>query len=143
MCKLHSLFSIILIRIYSPITRFPSNSEVRAKWLKPLNKKDWVPKKTSRICSDHFEEAFIERGGKTVKLKFKAVPTRFKVQEKVFNLLYTYIRLINVGPLLILDTKNFSLKNTFKLDQLCNLYKIFLNGNCKFYFIIIFSILKF
>ena len=45
---------------------------------KNLRRDNWVPTKSSRLCSDHFQEDMIDRSGKTVRLKPDAIPTRFK-----------------------------------------------------------------
>ena len=37
-----------------------------------------MPTKSSRFCSNHFQEDMIDRSGKTVRLKPDAIPTRFK-----------------------------------------------------------------
>ena len=64
-------------------SRFPSNPERKKQWATNLGKENWTPSKPSRICSDHFEERFIDRTGKSTILKFTAVPTRFKEEQKV------------------------------------------------------------
>lgn len=39
--------------------------------------KDWTPTRFSVLCSSHFEEQYIDRTGKCVKLRDDAVPTIF------------------------------------------------------------------
>ena len=34
--------------------RFPANPEKRARWVAAVNRKDWIPKDYSWICSQHF-----------------------------------------------------------------------------------------
>ena len=58
--------------------RFPTKPELLFKWKKNLRRDNWVPTKSSRLCSDHFQEDMIDRSGKTVRLKPDAIPTRFK-----------------------------------------------------------------
>ena len=35
---------------------FPSDSDLRDKWIQNIANKNWEPKPTSRVCSLHFEE---------------------------------------------------------------------------------------
>lgn len=58
----------------------PSDDELRAKWLKLIARKDWVPNTTSRysvVCSKHFTPADYKEGCKTRKLKRGATPSVF------------------------------------------------------------------
>ncbi|CAN8030882.1 unnamed protein product [Ixodes persulcatus] len=34
--------------------RFPAAADLRRRWLANLNRKDFSPSKSSRVCSDHF-----------------------------------------------------------------------------------------
>ena len=43
-----------------------------------MRREDWCPSSHSRVCSDHFQEKFINRTGLIAKLQEDAVPTRFK-----------------------------------------------------------------
>jgi len=43
-----------------------------------MHREDWMPSSHSRLCSDHFQEKYIDRTCQRVKLKDDAVPTRFK-----------------------------------------------------------------
>ena len=43
-----------------------------------MRREDWSPSSHSRVCSDHFQEKFINRTGLIAKLREDAVPTRFK-----------------------------------------------------------------
>ena len=36
---------------------FPSDSNLRDKWIQNIANKNWEPKPTSRVCSLHFEES--------------------------------------------------------------------------------------
>lgn len=44
--------------------------------------KDWTPSRFSMLCSNHFEEQYIDRTGKSVKLKADAVPTIFSAPDE-------------------------------------------------------------
>ena len=62
-------------------SRFPSNQDRKQEWLTHLKRGDWKPKKGSRVCSDHFEDHFINRRGTYATLRFDAVPTRFQKES--------------------------------------------------------------
>ncbi|XP_042361098.1 uncharacterized protein zgc:153292 isoform X2 [Plectropomus leopardus] len=58
--------------------KFPLyNPRKLKKWLTNMNLKDWTPSRFSVLCSNHFEDQYIDRTGKCVKLKEDAVPTIF------------------------------------------------------------------
>ena len=55
-----------------------------------MNRPNWEPTKNTRVCSDHFDEKFINRSGQRVTLKLDAIPTRFvPSQDKNDILFYT------------------------------------------------------
>ena len=60
------------------LQKFLTNPEKKVKWLKNIRREDWMPSSHSRICSDHFQEKYINRTGLVAKLREDAVPTRFK-----------------------------------------------------------------
>lgn len=43
--------------------------------------KDWTPSRFSVLCMNHFEEQYIDKTGKSVKLREDAVPTIFSSPE--------------------------------------------------------------
>lgn len=43
--------------------------------------KDWSPSRFSVLCMNHFEEQYIDKTGKSVKLRDDAVPTIFSSPE--------------------------------------------------------------
>nr|XP_020461043.1 uncharacterized protein LOC109963104 isoform X2 [Monopterus albus] len=58
--------------------KFPLyNPRKLKKWLANMNWKDWTPSRFSVLCSNHFEEQYIERTGKYVTLREDAIPTIF------------------------------------------------------------------
>ncbi|XP_044037011.1 uncharacterized protein zgc:153292 isoform X2 [Siniperca chuatsi] len=58
--------------------KFPLyNPRKLKKWLINMKWKDWTPSRFSVLCINHFEEQYIDRTGKCVKLKENAVPTIF------------------------------------------------------------------
>ncbi|XP_032393873.1 uncharacterized protein zgc:153292 [Etheostoma spectabile] len=58
--------------------KFPLyNPRKLKKWLINMKWKDWTPSRFSALCINHFEEQYIDRTGKCVKLREDAVPTIF------------------------------------------------------------------
>ncbi|XP_056871445.1 uncharacterized protein zgc:153292 isoform X1 [Takifugu flavidus] len=58
--------------------KFPLyNPRKLKKWLTNMKLKDWTPSRFSVLCIDHFEEQYIDKTGKSVKLREDAVPTVF------------------------------------------------------------------
>lgn len=43
--------------------------------------KDWTPSRFSVLCMNHFEDQYIDKTGKGVKLREDAVPTIFSSPE--------------------------------------------------------------
>ncbi|XP_068584114.1 uncharacterized protein zgc:153292 isoform X2 [Cebidichthys violaceus] len=63
--------------------KFPLyNPRKLKKWLINMKLKDWTPSRFSVLCIKHFEEQFIDRTGKCVKLREDAVPTIFSSPGK-------------------------------------------------------------
>ncbi|XP_029365321.1 uncharacterized protein LOC115048149 [Echeneis naucrates] len=62
--------------------KFPLyNPRKLKKWLVNMKWKDWTPSRFSVLCIHHFEEQYIDRTGKCVKLREDAVPTIFSSPE--------------------------------------------------------------
>ena len=40
--------------------RFPAEPERRRRWIVAVKRKDWVPKKHTRICGQHFSTGMIQ-----------------------------------------------------------------------------------
>ena len=59
--------------------RFPKDKVKRKRWMQKNHREKWSPKKHTVICSDHFKESCIYRGGNVVRINQDAVPTRFKM----------------------------------------------------------------
>ncbi|XP_076296541.1 uncharacterized protein LOC143216874 [Lasioglossum baleicum] len=60
--------------------KFPKNPELREKWIKAINRKDFEPSVHSRICSKHFEkDCFVGNAWSTKRnLKYDALPCVLK-----------------------------------------------------------------
>lgn len=62
--------------------KFPLyNDRKLKKWLMNMKWKDWSPSRFSVLCSNHFEEKYIDRSGRSIKLREDAVPTIFSFPE--------------------------------------------------------------
>ncbi|XP_035233286.1 THAP domain-containing protein 1-like isoform X2 [Stegodyphus dumicola] len=79
--------------------KFPSDPLLSEKWVKNINRKDFVIRKYSNVCIKHFEEEFIVREDKAVRddgtllvvprtiptLKKNAYPTIFQNQSSYLS----------------------------------------------------------
>ncbi|CAK1580409.1 unnamed protein product [Parnassius mnemosyne] len=55
--------------------RFPKKPDIRKQWIEITGRKDWIPTKSSTICSQHFnEDDFEVKNSKKRYLKNGAVP---------------------------------------------------------------------
>ncbi|XP_049883521.1 THAP domain-containing protein 5-like [Pectinophora gossypiella] len=57
--------------------RFPADPDIKEKWIQVTGRADtdWLPQKTSTICSRHFDEDVIYTLGKSRRVPDDAVPT--------------------------------------------------------------------
>ncbi|XP_035444093.2 zinc finger protein 471 isoform X3 [Spodoptera frugiperda] len=53
---------------------FPSNQELKTKWLKAIGRPNWTPANHARICSAHFKYEQINYDGCRIRIKDDAVP---------------------------------------------------------------------
>ena len=69
---------------------FPfKNPERLDKWMKFINRRDWIPSSTAVLCKKHFEEEYISRG-KKCNLKWTQVSRTFLNQsELTWNYMYS------------------------------------------------------
>ncbi|KAF9788834.1 hypothetical protein SFRURICE_018410 [Spodoptera frugiperda] len=56
---------------------FPSNQELKTKWLKAIGRPNWTPANHARICSAHFKYEQINYDGCRIRIKDDAVPVNF------------------------------------------------------------------
>ncbi|XP_075998776.1 uncharacterized protein LOC142992296 [Genypterus blacodes] len=62
--------------------KFPLYNERKLKkWLVNMKWKDWSPSRFSVLCSNHFEEQYIDRSGRSLQLRDNAVPSIFSSPE--------------------------------------------------------------
>ena len=65
---------------------FPKDPDVRSYWIKVCRRQNWIPTKSSVVCSDHFNKddfKIMKRGQKRRWLKPGAIPSFKKRQEKL------------------------------------------------------------
>ena len=64
---------------------FPKEEDLKKRWIKFVNRKDWVPTSLSYICIKDFEEKYYKKGKcYHLVLNMKPVPTIFD-PKKVIN----------------------------------------------------------
>lgn len=69
---------LISTYLHALLCRFPLyNPRKLKKWLTSMKLEDWTPSRFSVLCINHFEEQYIDKTGKSVKLREDAVPTVF------------------------------------------------------------------
>jgi len=62
------------------VNRYPhSEPSLLNKWIANVKREQFAPSKKSVLCSDHFEEQWLDRTGQTIRLRDGAVPTIFCV----------------------------------------------------------------
>ena len=58
---------------------FPGDPLKKLAWVKSIGRPEWNPSSSSKVCSDHFYEIYIDRRNpKRIKLETNAIPSRFK-----------------------------------------------------------------
>ncbi|XP_035232276.1 THAP domain-containing protein 2-like [Stegodyphus dumicola] len=62
--------------------KFPSDPVLSQKWIKNINRKDFVAGKHSSVCIKHFEEEFIVREDKAVRETVLVVPRTIPALKK-------------------------------------------------------------
>ena len=63
--------------------KFPfTKPELLTQWVANMNRSDFNCKKTSVVCSDHFEENCFDRTGQTTRLRHGAIPTIFNFPDR-------------------------------------------------------------
>ena len=72
-----------------PVFSFPDKEkeeDLRKRWIKFINRKNWEPSDSSVICKNHFEPIYVKQGkdGKRYRLikSLKPVPTIFDPASK-------------------------------------------------------------
>ena len=66
------------------IHTFPKDPDVRSTWIRATRRQNWIPTKSSVVCSDHFHKndfKIMKPGKKNPMLKPGAIPSHMKRQE--------------------------------------------------------------
>ena len=64
---------------------FPKDPNLRSYWTQACRRQDWIPTKSSVVCSDHFHKndyEVMKPGQKKPKLKPGAIPSRKRIYHK-------------------------------------------------------------
>ncbi|XP_026735520.1 zinc finger protein 878-like [Trichoplusia ni] len=64
---------------------FPSNPELKAKWLRAIGRPNWVPPNYSRVCSAHFNLTHINYDGSRIRIKDDAFPVNLLPRNSNFE----------------------------------------------------------
>ena len=60
---------------------FPKGEDIKKRWIKYVNRKDWLPTSSSYICKNHFEPKYFRKGQNNKRYhlvkKLKPAPTIF------------------------------------------------------------------
>ena len=69
-----------------PVFSFPSDEDIRNRWIKFVNRKDWQPTSSAVICIKHFESKFLKKGEHEKRFKLiktlKPIPTIYPALRK-------------------------------------------------------------
>lgn len=98
LCQTKYCDFITLENIYLSFFSFPDDPKLRALWIKAMNRKNWIPKSYSKICSAHFLDSDLNKTyfSKNVYVREGVIPSVFpafpKYLEKTtrVSLIYFY-----------------------------------------------------
>nr|XP_024215411.1 uncharacterized protein LOC106677676 isoform X3 [Halyomorpha halys] len=78
-----------------PITlhAFPSDPEDRRKWIRAVRRKNWIPTKSSKLCSKHFKAEDFDRSPFYSKLNKGVVPSIIDGYPEYYKLNQTEVRI--------------------------------------------------
>jgi len=68
-----------------PLHEFPKDEETKKRWIKNINKKNWIPKVYNKVCGKHFLETDYKPSVKIKMLNPTAVPTVFESFPKALQ----------------------------------------------------------
>lgn len=72
--------------------RFPEKTELRELWIKATKRNNWVPKKSSKMCSQHFYNTSLVKVGNKTYLHPETIPVEVRsVIIYILKLLIIYI----------------------------------------------------
>lgn len=59
--------------------RFPTRQELRHLWINSTGRIEWIPNKSSKICSQHFDTTNVIKRGNRTYLHPEAIPITVKL----------------------------------------------------------------
>ena len=69
-----------------PVFSFPSDEDIKNRWIKFVNRKDWHPTSSAVICIKHFEGKFLKKGEHEKRFRLiktlKPIPTIYPASTK-------------------------------------------------------------
>ena len=69
-----------------PVFSFPSDEDIKNRWIKFVNRKDWQPTSSAVICIKHFEGKFLKKGEHKKRFRLiktlKSIPTIYLASTK-------------------------------------------------------------
>ena len=69
-----------------PVFSFPSDEDIKNRWIKFVNRKDWQPTSSALICIQHFEGKFLKKGEHEKRFRLiktlKPIPTIYPASTK-------------------------------------------------------------
>lgn len=68
---------LTLQNLYAIFFSFPKDPDLQNKWVIATKRKGFSPSRSSKLCSQHFEEKDFEVGGLRRRLKNGAIPSIF------------------------------------------------------------------
>lgn len=68
---------LTLQNLYAIFFSFPKYPDLQKKWVIATKRKGFSPSRSSKLCSQHFEEKYFEVGGLRRRLKNGAIPSIF------------------------------------------------------------------
>merc|ERR1711954_199026 len=72
---------------------FPRDPMKKLAWIQSIRRPEWNPSSSSRVCSDHFPEVYIDRRDPNrIKLEPNAIPSRFKARYTRHHEGHTYCK---------------------------------------------------
>ena len=107
-----------------PVFSFRSNEDIKDRWIKFVNRKDWQPTSSAVICIKHFEGKFLKKGEHEKRFRLiktlKPIPTIYPASTKTS---FTYkVSLPRKSP----KKRVFSMVN-LKGTTILLVWKVFLN----------------
>nr|XP_047141497.1 THAP domain-containing protein 2-like [Hydra vulgaris] len=123
-CCFAGCFSNYFKRDVVLVLLFPVQKELRTKWIKFVNRLNWVPTKSSVICAKHFQEKY---------LKYREQEKRFRLIKRLKAVTTVHLSVLSKSsiPTINLERKSQS-ERIYQNDQRSKCLKndLIKNLNC-------------